>query len=80
MVALAKILRRASESLHDLTSTCHEHSRSDTAMSLDAELLEWRLLLNPVFNLDEAGLKEQESVTKRKIMLKLRWSTTLLSI
>ena len=49
-------------------------------MSLDAELLEWRLLLNPVFNLDEAGLKEQESVTKRKIMLKLRWSTKMPSI
>ena len=47
-------------------------------MNLDAQLLEWRHKLAPMFDLDSTSLKEQEIVTKRKTMLKLRQFAVLI--
>jgi hypothetical protein len=43
------------------------------ALNLDQDLLHWKAQLAPIFDLDDTPLTEPESVTKRKIVLKLRF-------
>jgi hypothetical protein len=72
MTELAFILKRTSEEIY------HSQNRSQvemaqTALKLDEDLALWKSQLSLVFDLDNTSLTEPETVTKRKIVLKLRY-------
>lgn len=71
MTELAYILKRTSEEIYHSPSKS-QLDRSQAALKLDEDLVVWKSLLSPVFDLDHTSLTEPETVTKRKIVLKLR--------
>jgi hypothetical protein len=73
MTELAYILKRTSEDIYHSQSSISQLDKSAAALRLDRDLLHWKAQLAPVFDLDDTPLTEPESVTKRKIVLKLRF-------
>jgi hypothetical protein len=71
MNELAHILKRTSEAIYHSPSTISQLDKSAIALNLDGYLLHWKAQLAPIFDLDDTALTELESVTKRKIVLKL---------
>lgn len=72
MALLAQLQHRTSETLYRPVKSLSQASKSEAARALDADLLKWRQMLTARLDLNRTSLKEQEPVTKRKIMLKLR--------
>lgn len=70
---LAYILKRTSEGIYHSPSAISQLDKSVAALNLDRDLLHWKTQLAPIFDLDDTPLTEPESVTKRKIVLKLRF-------
>lgn len=75
MTNLATIMHRASNTLYPIIFKRSQEPKLDAAMALDAQLIKWKRVVSSMFDLDQSSLKEQESTTKRKIMLKLRKSS-----
>jgi hypothetical protein len=73
MTELAYILKRTSEEIYHSPPTVSQIDKSVAALNLDRDLLQWKAQLAPIFYLDDTPLTEPESVTKRKIVLKLRF-------
>ena len=80
MNELAFILKRTSEGIYHSPWTISQLDKLVTALSLDRDLLEWKGQLVPIFDLDDTPLTEPESVTKRKIVLKLRFNSARILI
>jgi hypothetical protein len=72
MTELAHILKRTSEEIYHTPSNVSGVDKSQAALNLDESLLHWKSQLSPMFPLDSTSLTEPESVTKRKVVLKLR--------
>ena len=72
MTELAHILKRASEEIYHTASTVSRVDKSQAALNLDDSIVHWKSQLSPMFPLDSTSLTEPESVTKRKVVLKLR--------
>ena len=73
MTELAYILKRTSEEIYHSPSAVSQINKSVAALNLDRDLLQWKAQLSPSFDLDDTPLTEPESITKRKIVLKLRF-------
>ena len=73
MTELAYILKRTSEEIYHSPSAISQVDKSVAALNLDRDLLQWKAQLAPIFDLDDTPLTEPESVTKKKIVLKLRF-------
>jgi hypothetical protein len=69
---LAYILKRTSEDIYHSGSTVAQTDKHQAALNLDEDLLVWKSQLLPEFDFDNASLTEPETVTKRKVVLKLR--------
>jgi hypothetical protein len=72
MTELAHILKRTSEEIYHSASTASRIDMAQAALNLDESLVEWKSRLSPVFDVDSTSLTEPESITKRKVVLKLR--------
>jgi hypothetical protein len=69
---LAHILKRTSEEIYHSGSTMAQTDKYQAALNLDERLLLWKSQLSPEFDFENASLTEPETVTKRKVVLKLR--------
>ena len=69
---LAHILKRTSEEIYQSSSTMAQTDKYQRALNLDESLLLWKSQLWPSFDFENASLTEPETVTKRKVVLKLR--------
>ncbi len=76
MTELAHILKRTLEENYQTASIVSRIDKSQAALNLDESLVRWKSLLSPVFDLDSTSLTEPESITKRKVVLKLRLSSS----
>ncbi len=75
LTELARILQQIYDDLYDVRYNPGPSSvatRHQASLELDKRLLGWRDNLKPMFDLDGASLIEPESVTKRKMILRLR--------
>lgn len=72
MTELAYILKRTSEDIYHNPTAKSLDLRSRSALVLDKLLISWKQQLAPRFDLDTTTLTEKESMTKRKVVLKLR--------
>ncbi|KAJ9614973.1 hypothetical protein H2200_001047 [Cladophialophora chaetospira] len=80
---LARLLRQISEAIYHTASPADDRlhvNRHQAALNLDAKLVQWKKDLKPVFDLSDASLTERESVTKRKIILQLRYHSARIMI
>ncbi len=71
MVSLAEILNRASDMLYGTSPTQSLAEKSKSAKLLEESLDRWRSEMPLVYRIDKVSLKEPDSVSKRKIVLKL---------
>ena len=72
LTELAHILKRTSDEIYHTASAVSQSDKSRAALNLDQGLIQWKSQLSPTFDLDSTSLTEPESVTKRKVVLKLR--------
>ncbi|KAG8664265.1 uncharacterized protein FPOAC1_013972 [Fusarium poae] len=74
---LARILKRILECVYHTGPFAdagqQRPNRHQIALELDVELTQWRTNLKPAYDLDVEPLTEPETVTKRKIILRLRF-------
>ena len=71
---LAGILKRISEEIYHNGSTPAQIDKCQAALNLDESLLLWKSQVSSTFDFGNTSLTEPETVTKRKIVLKLRGS------
>ena len=79
---LARILKQISEVIYHTGSEVEQRpqvNRHQAALDLDNQLLKWKSNLRPVFDLNGTSLTEKETITKRKIILRLRTYNTKFS-
>jgi hypothetical protein len=69
---LAYILKRTSEEIYHSGSTKVQTGKYQAALNIDESLLLWKSQISPEFDFNNVSLTEPETVTKRKIVLKLR--------
>lgn len=78
MTELAHILKQTSDEIYHIGSTNSRQDKSETALKLDKKLVRWKEDISPVFDMENTSLTERESLTKRKIVLKLRKSRSVM--
>lgn len=74
MVSLAEILNQASGTLYDNSSMHSLEEKAQSAKGLDDCLQRWRTEMSSIYQIDKLSLKEPESISKRKLVLKLSLS------
>jgi esterase/lipase superfamily enzyme len=69
---LANILKQTSEEIYHSGSVVAQNDKYQAALKLDESLLLWKSQLSSAFDFENASLTEPETITKRKVVLKLR--------
>ncbi|KAI0123721.1 hypothetical protein BJ170DRAFT_640171 [Xylariales sp. AK1849] len=73
MTSLAEILSKTSSSLYEPTSDLTLSEKSSIASAFDDALRKWRVDMPQRYSFDNVSLKEPESISKQKTVLKLRY-------